>query len=272
MDTRRRIPLVMAALATVILTLAGPAAAAAPDNDDLESATTVTDLPFTDMIDTSEATEAADDPDCFGAGPTVWYALTLDSDTFLEVNTNGSDYDTTLSAYLGERGNLEQIACDDDSGESVRSRIRFDAAAGQTYYLMVGAFGSGSGGNLVLTALEADPADVLTVDVALDPVGRVAPRSGTAWLSGTVSCSGADSVEVFAGLRQRAGRAIITGSGSDFLPCDGETEFTLEIRGENGVFAGGRADATADVFACGEDECSSAFVEQEVRLRGGGGR
>lgn len=254
------------------LAMAGPAAAVVPDNDDFDDATSISTLPFTDTVDTTDATEAPDDPECFGAGPTVWYALTLDEDTFVEINTFDSDYDTTLSAYTGEPGALQQIACNDDAGFSVQSRIRFDAAAGQTYYVMAGSFFSSPGGHLVLNASETQPSEPIHVDVTLDPVGSVDPSSGTAWLSGTVTCTGADFVDLFAELRQRAGRAIITGWGFDFLPCEGETPFMLEIQGQDGLFAGGRADALVDAFACNEDECGFDVVEQEVRLRGGGPR
>lgn len=263
---------VTVAVVALLLVVAGPATAAVPDNDDFDDATPITALPFTDMVDTTEATEAGDDPLCAGAGPTVWYALSLPDDTSVEINTFGSDYDTTLSAYTGERGDLDQIACNDDSGGGLQSRIRFDAAAGQTYYLMAGAFDSGPGGNLVLNASEAVPPEPVHVDLALDPVGRVQPGSGTAWLSGTVTCSGADFVELFGELRQRAGRAIITGWGFDFVPCEGESPFVLEIQSDNGVFAGGPADAFVDAFACNDDECASDFVEQQIRLRGDGRR
>lgn len=272
MRSTRRTSAVTATVIALILAVAGPAAAAVPDNDDFDDATPITALLFTDTVDTIEATEAADDPDCAGAGATVWYTLTLTDDTFVEINTFGSDYDTTLSAYTGDRGNLEQIACNDDAGFDVQSRIRFDAAAGQTYYIMAGSFHSGPGGNLVLNASESHPPEPVHVDVTLDPVGSVDPRTGTAWLSGTVTCTGAEFVDLFGELRQRAGRAIITGWGFDFLPCEADTPFMLEIQGQNGLFAGGRADALVDAFACNEEECGFDVVEQEVRLRGGGPR
>lgn len=272
MRSTRRTSAVTATVIALTLAMAGPAAAATPDNDDIGDAATITALPFTDTVDTTDATEATDDPDCFGAGPTVWYALTLPEGTFVELNTFGSDYDTTLSAYTGEPGNLQQIACNDDAGFGVQSRIRFDAAAGQTYYVMAGAFASGPGGDLVLNASETQPSEPAHVDVTLDPIGSVQPRTGTAWLSGTVTCTGAEFVELFGELRQRAGRAIITGWGFDFLPCETDTPFMLEIQGQNGLFAGGRADALVEAFACNEDECGFDVAEQEVRLRGGGPR
>lgn len=272
MRSTRRTSAVTVTVIALTLAIAGPAAAAIPGNDDIGDATTITVLPFTDTVDTTDATEAADDPDCFGAGPTVWYALTLNEDTFVEINTFGSDYDTTLSAYTGEPGALQQIACNDDAGFSVQSRIRFEADAGQTYYVMAGAYLSGPGGNLVLNASETQPSEPIHVDVTLDPIGSVQPRTGTAWLSGTVTCTGAEFVELFGELRQRAGRAIITGWGFDFLPCEADTPFTLEIQGQNGLFAGGHADAFVEAFACNEQECGFDVAEQEVRLRGGGPR
>jgi hypothetical protein len=54
----------------------------------------------------------------------------------LDANTFGSNYPTTLSAWVGSRGNLSPVACGQD-------RISFRAAAGQTYYFMVGSMGAG---------------------------------------------------------------------------------------------------------------------------------
>jgi hypothetical protein len=124
---------------------------AAPSNDDIDQATPITSLPFSDELDTTEATRAPDDPMCVGDGPTVWYALTLETETRVELNTFDSDYDTTLSAYVGEPGNLKEVACDDDT-RGLQSRIRFTAEADTTYFIMVGAFGPDDGGLLHLTA------------------------------------------------------------------------------------------------------------------------
>jgi hypothetical protein len=272
----------------LVIAVSAPVAAnEAPPNDDFDDATAITTLPFSDEVDTREATQAADDPDCFGAGPTVWYAVTLAEDTFVEVNTFGSDYDTTLSAYVGERGDLEQIACNDDAAGTLQSRIRFVAPAGETTFVMVGAFASGPGGDLVLNALETEPFTPLDIHLEVDPIGRVQPRTGTAWLTGTVTCSAPAFVDLSAELSQRAGRVIIRGSGFDFFECDGETPFELEIPGETGLFTGGRAHASVDAFGCQDlffndepepfndgfddnfDECDFDFVDQDVRLRGG---
>jgi hypothetical protein len=256
---------------SLLLAAAVPVLASAPDNDDFDEATPITSLPFSDAVDTTEATQASDDPECAGAGPTVWYALTLGENAFVEINTFGSSYDTTLSAYVGERGDLQQIACNDDAAGSLQSRIRIAVEAGTTIFIMAGAFASGPGGELILNALETEPFTPIAIELTVDPIGQVDARTGTAWLTGTVSCSGAEFVDLFGSLEQRAGRFIIHGFGFDFLPCDGTTPFELEIRGETGLFAGGRAHAFVEAVACTDDfeDCAFDSVELDVHLRGG---
>ena len=127
-------------------------ALAAPANDDFDDAVIISRPSFTHSVNTSEATTAADDPvpSCAdgGRGPTVWYAFTPNGSKRIEANTFGSDYDTDLVVYTGTRGDLTEIICNDDA-EGVQSRVVFDAVAGETYYIMVGAWNSGPGGNLV---------------------------------------------------------------------------------------------------------------------------
>jgi hypothetical protein len=79
----------------------------------------------------------------------VWYTFTPRASKRIEVNTFGSDYDTDLVIYTGTPGDLTEIACVDDAGNTVQSKVVFDAVAGETYYIMVGAWNSGPGGNLV---------------------------------------------------------------------------------------------------------------------------
>lgn len=180
-----------------------------PPNDDFDSATIVVEpLPFNDGVDTTEATTAVDDPDCAGNGPTVWYAYTPSADGFLTANTFGSDYDTTLSLYTGSRGSLDQIACNDDFG-SLQSRVDWEAEAGETYYLMVGAFGSGPGGLLNFAVEEGEPP--LFTDLIVNSA-TVTPKTGVATVD--VTATFAEPVFVLftdASLIQRSGRGSIFG-------------------------------------------------------------
>jgi hypothetical protein len=126
---------------------------AAPANDDFDAPVVISALPFTHTIPTDEATTAVDDPtpSCAagGTGPTLWYAFTPKRRMTIQANTFGSNYDTDLVVYTGTRGNLTEVACNDDD-QGLQSSVTIDVARGQTHYFMVGAFASGPGGTLVL--------------------------------------------------------------------------------------------------------------------------
>lgn len=123
-------------LVTIMLANVAPAVHAMPTNDDFRRRTIVNAPGFVDNVNTQAATTEPGDPDCAGRGPTVWYAFTPSVDMRVEVNTFGSDYDTTLSVHVGRSSALVQVACNDDT-DSLQSRVRFDVVANVTYYLMV---------------------------------------------------------------------------------------------------------------------------------------
>jgi hypothetical protein len=245
--------------------------AAPPANDDFDNATVIPELPFTDSIDTREATTANDDPDCSGQGPTVWYSFTPEENVRVEANTFGSDYDTTLSMYTGTRGDLSQIDCNDDAAGTLQSRVRFDATAGETYYFMVGAWASGPGGNLVFSADIAPPEPPpLVIDVTIDRFGSVKPPTGVVTLQGTITCSRPVSASIFGNAEQRAGRVFIRGFFGTSIDCNGETPWSATFEGENGRFVGGRMEVNVNAFAFDPDTFQFAFDEAmgQVTLRG----
>lgn len=238
-----------------------------PANDDFDAAVIVPDVPFTDAVNTSEATTAADDPDCFGQGPTVWYAFTPTEGGFYEADTFGSDYDTTLGAYTGTRGNLTEIACNDDSG-TLESRVVVELQAGQTVYFMVGAFGSGPGGNLTFNMQLGSPP--LEAGLTIDEVGSVDPRTGVATISGTLTCSRPVFVDLFGVLRDRIGRIRIEAFFSGFFFCEGSTPWAAQVIAENALLVGGPTDISVAAVFFDPDSEDFVIVEQEatVRLRG----
>jgi len=124
-----------------------PALAAPPSNDDFDFATVIGALPFTDSINTSEATAAFDDPTTCANNGSVWYAFTPSTNMTLEANTFGSNYDTVLSVHTGTRGSLTQVpgGCNDDYN-GLQSRVVFSAISGTTYYFLIGVC-CGTGGN-----------------------------------------------------------------------------------------------------------------------------
>jgi hypothetical protein len=149
---RRLVVVSVAALLFALLNV--PEALAQPANDDFDSATVISALPFTDSISTADATAAADDPSCTGNTFSVWYSFTPTRDTPIRADTAGSDYATALGVYTGSRGALSEVACEPFGGQ-----VAFTASASTTYFFMVaGAFG-GPGGNLVFRVNPPPPND-----------------------------------------------------------------------------------------------------------------
>jgi len=186
-------------LATIILANVAPAVHAMPPNDDFRRRTIVNAPGFVDNVNTQAATTEPGDPYCAGRGPTVWYAFTPSADMRVEVNTFGSDYDTTVSVHVGRSSALVQVACNDDTG-SLQSRVRFDVVANVTYYVMVGAYAGGPGGNLVFSLVDAPPPGIGRLRITSLQVNR---RTGVGTLSGTLRCEQQASVSLFAETVQR---------------------------------------------------------------------
>src|SRR3954452_12572824 len=200
----------LALLAGIAMAAQGaPALAAAPPpNDDFDAATVISSLPFSDGIDTSQATTAADDPYCAGNGASVWYRFTPTQDVDVQADTFGSSYDTTLSAFTGSRGSLTPVACNDDSG-SLQSKISFTALAGTTYYIMAAAYGSGSGGQLSISTKPVAPPGP-------ECDGEEATIIGT---PGNDRLNGTAGRDVIVGL---GGDDTINGLGGDDVICGGD--------------------------------------------------
>ena len=238
MRTRLTTTAVLSALA---LLMAAPAAADPPADDDFDHPVAFTAVPFETTQDTTEATEAADDPECIaGSTHTVWFSVTLPATTEIGIDTFGSDYDTVLSAWTGSRGSLEQVACNDDSG-SLQSRIAFTAQAGVTYHVMAGAFPDSPAGTLVLHGYALPPR--VTLAVTIDATGSVS--GGAAVLHGTVTCSRPVNLTVNGTLHQQQGRRAAVGSYRSEVSCSGTTTWQATVRGETAAFRRGPADAVA---------------------------
>lgn len=159
-------------------------------NDDFDDAVVIGALPFSDTVPATNirySTSAADDPDCYGAGRTVWYSLATTSTVGIEASTSGSTYDTIVCVYRGVRGGLTQVAANDNASSEPfisTSRVRFVADAGVTYHIMVGSRGC-CGGDLSFAVVESsvpsnDSLSSPTVISSLPFVDHVDTRTATA--------------------------------------------------------------------------------------------
>lgn len=265
---------VVVAVSALFASGAPSALAAVPGNDDFGSATSIGGLPFSDSLNTADATTQAEDPlDCIGAAHSVWYTFTSAVDVSIGVDTFGSDFDTVLSAYTGSRGSLTQIACRDDSN-GLQSHIKWQATAGTIYHVMVSGYGSGSegdSGNLVLHA-SAEP--LFTFVVSVSGSGSVDETTGVATIGGTVECSIPGNV--YSGsryrLRQVVGDAEVRGLLFVSIACGPEPstwEATAVPR--DGQFVRGRARIPGATWYGYSDDFTESQVQADdsrtVRLR-----
>jgi len=265
----KRIAILVGIAVVLNLALIAPVLAAAPSNDTFGGRTVIGALPFTDSVDTTEATTDADDAeanaDC-GAPATdasVWYDFAATDDAILLVDVFASSYLAGVIVVTGNPGSFELVACGPDS-------VAFDAFAGETYHIL--AFddqgdGGGNGGTLEISVDVAPPPPEIALTV--DPIGHFT-KSGSATVSGTVTCTGTnvDFAFIDLQLQQRVGRVVINGFGSIDFACDGDTHpWSVEVFAENGLFRGGHAATITFALACNPIFCGEAFEEATVKLR-----
>jgi hypothetical protein len=230
-------------------------------------------IPFTDSVDTTEATADSDDlstdfcgtPAPLPTDASVWYEITPTANGNLGLDAFQSTYSTAAIVATGSPGNWSLVACGFDA-------TTWTATAGTTYTVLVfdSQFdGGGNGGTLNLSIDVIPPPP--TVDITVNPVATFNSRTGTATVSGTATCTGEPgSGFVQTVLTQQAGRFIVRGGGfsPDFL-CDGTTRsWSLEVPPDGSKFAGGKAASSTTAFVCASFGCGFDSEERTIQLRG----
>jgi hypothetical protein len=264
----RRAAVAALVLATLV-TSAGTALAVAPGNDVYGGRTVVGAIPFTDSMDTTQATTDSNDSnlnaEC-GAPATdasVWYEVTAVADGGLAADVSSSTYSAGVIVATGSPGNWSLVTCGPEA-------VGWTATAGTTYAILVfddQGDGVGNGGTLNLTIDVIPPPP--TVDITVNPFAAFNSDTGSATVSGTLVCTGAEFAGLETSLSQRVGRFTIHGFGSSGAVCDGTMQtWTAEVLPENGKFAGGKAATVTFAFACGAFDCGISFEEHTVQLRG----
>jgi hypothetical protein len=249
------------------LAFAAPVLAAAPANDTYAGRTVIGSVPLSASVDTTEATTDADDAidGCFppATDASVWYELTAASDGGLVVDVSGSTYSAGVTVATGSPDGFALVTCGPGA-------VAFGTSAGQTYTILVFDYqgdGGGNGGTLNITVDEVPPPP--EVDVTVDPFGHFNAQTGSATITGAITCTGtAEKPFIQVQLRQTVGRFVISGLGFAEFQCDGTTQpWSVEVFSENGVFKGGRAVSVTFAVACGAFGCGEDFEERLVMLR-----
>lgn len=96
--------------------------------------------------DTWGAGDEGNDSCIVNEGPDVFFSYTADCNGQIIIDTFGSSYDTGLSVHTACPGTeANEIACNDDAGGSLSSRINLFLTQGQTVVIRLSGFGLDSG-------------------------------------------------------------------------------------------------------------------------------
>jgi len=85
-----------------------------------------------------------------GVSNSVWYSFTPCTSGTISLDTIGSNYDTVLSVFTGVCTGSVQVACDDDAGGDLTSRlVNVPVSRGTSYMIKVADYSTPNGGTLV---------------------------------------------------------------------------------------------------------------------------
>lgn len=267
----KRIAVVISTIMLLTFVVATPTLAAAPSNDSYAGRETIPGIPFATTIDTTEATTDADDAEwnsycgAPGTDASVWYEFTAEEEGWLELTLTG-DFSKGAVILTGEPGSFLPLEC------YPYSPVAFPVFAGATYLIVAFDLQQDEGGNggtlsLSLDALPPPPPSP-TVDVTVDSLGTFDAKTGTAVLTGTVTCADVDYAGIDLQLQQQVGRFIVSGWAYTVVWCDGTTQpWSAEVSGMNGLFKGGLATVEAYAGVCNDSGCGEDYEVASVRLR-----
>jgi subtilisin family serine protease len=170
-------------------------------------------------------------------GASVWWTWTPAITRTCTIDTNGSDFDTTLGIYTGSSVDaLTYVAGDDDGGEGTNSRATFLATAGVVYQIAVDGY-SGDAGSIALhinrtpVAVADDFVNVAPgTPTVLDVLANDLDADGNALIITNVGSVPVDAEVVFDG-------STITFTGGTSLVGSGVNVFTYTLSDELGAFA-----------------------------------
>lgn len=232
--------------------LATSAHADPPTNDNpSRAATEVTTLPALFEADTREATNDPVDRSCVYRR-SVWYRYSPTESSRVRITTIGSNYDTVLAVYRGDRSPRTRLSCNDDAA-GLQSAVRPRLIAGEQYWIAASTCcGSRAsrGGDLTLRLSRGAVPPAVITDVVGATAGGV---SGRLRVSGTVTCAVPSVAQIYLAASQRVDGAVARGSSYRFIAvCSSEpTDWSARVDSETAwAFRAGMAalDVESDAY------------------------
>ena len=137
-------------------------------NDMCSGAIAISQFPFSNTQSTSLLTDTGDPLPSCGANSANggWYQFTPTTTGTMVIDTEGSNFNTILGVYHGVCGSLTELACDNDSGNGLASRLEVRVFVGEPIYLLAGGF-NGASGSLTLS-VDLNPTTNECFDVLVD--------------------------------------------------------------------------------------------------------
>lgn len=111
-------------------------------------------------------------------GASYWFAYTPTEDGWLQLDTNGSEFDTVLAVYafdppLTGYAGLRNVACDDNSGSGgLASLVRFSALRGQTYLVAMDGVNGARGNARLNYSFSAEGPPVQAPTIVIPPASQ----------------------------------------------------------------------------------------------------
>jgi hypothetical protein len=257
---------VVVAVVPAVLWGAGPAAAAAPSNDEITAATVIGQLPFFDALDLSQATwnPSTDSSACsFNQAQSVWYTFTPATDEKVAFDISASPSFLAIDVFTGSPGALTRVGCG-ESGMTFGGLV-VNLVGGTQYWAMVSTGCCG----------DTQPFLKLAVYPAVAPRATIsategsADQGGNAAISGVLDCTGVVVVptQVTGNVRQNVGRkSSVTANFSTPTSCGPGLPWRALAQPAAGKFVGGPVTVNAAVQLCNLAGCVTPSTTAVIKL------
>ena len=265
----RRLVVVVVVTVPLLVATAGVAWASAPSNDDISNATVITNVPFHDTVDMSQATwdPATDQDFCSGNGlQSVWYEFTPASSERIAVDPSASSDIMAVDVFTGSPGALSFVGCG-RGGDGFPGGFVLNATGGTTYWIMA----TPNCCTLSSSALNLWVYLAVAPQATFNVTGGTVDRGGNATITGKLDCAGTvpSGVGISGSVRQSVGRlSSVSGDFATTTTCGSTLAWSALAQPTAGKFTGGPATVNSGASACNIVGCATLSATAVIKLRG----